>query len=215
MKDLKSNITTSDVVVGTTIIDRQGYESLTISLDVEDATTVKLEHGDDSGLSDAAEVGADFIIGQLVFATADGSPCTIGYNGNKRYVRPSYVSLVNGTAASITSDNSFAVSDLTGKTLIITATGLGAQTVTFGTATTALLAAEDINDQVVGLHASVVATDIVITTDAVGSLQTIALAGTATDLTWEAVVVGTGTNLTAGKGTAILGHPHLAPVDQS
>lgn len=86
MKDLKTKIKTEKVTAGTTIIDRQGFESLTFSLDVEDGTTVALTHGDDSALADSSVVAADERIGKLVFATADGSPATIGYVGDKRYV---------------------------------------------------------------------------------------------------------------------------------
>lgn len=90
MKDLKSNIVTDHYTVGTTIVDRQGYESLTFSIDVLDGTTIEVTHGDDSGLSDSAVVGSDFIIGKTAFVTADGTPVTVGYNGDKRYVKVSY-----------------------------------------------------------------------------------------------------------------------------
>lgn len=90
MKDLKTKIKTVALTVGTTIVDRQGYESLTFSVNADDGTVVAVTHGDDSGLSDSAVVGSDFIIGKLTFATADGSPVTLGYNGNKRYVLITY-----------------------------------------------------------------------------------------------------------------------------
>lgn len=113
---------------------------------------------------------------------------------------------VAGTAASITSDNAWAVSDLDGLTLLITITGVAEQTVTFpASTTTALQVAAAINAQSTGLSADVVATDVVITTDAVGSDQTITLDGTATDITWETVVAGTGVSgsLTLEPGVVV------------
>ena len=56
MKDLKSNIETLLVTPGTTIIDKEGYESLTFSFNIEDGTTITLTEGDDAALADG-EIG--------------------------------------------------------------------------------------------------------------------------------------------------------------
>lgn len=90
MKDLKSNILTTLVTPGTTIIDKQGYESLTFSFSIEDGVTITMTEGDDAALSDGAAVDAAFLIGKKTFVTADGSVATIGYNGDKRYVQFDY-----------------------------------------------------------------------------------------------------------------------------
>jgi hypothetical protein len=55
--------------------------------------TVILEHGDDSGLSDAVLVTAEETLGSIVFVYADADTTKrIGYIGKKRYVRLSLVS---------------------------------------------------------------------------------------------------------------------------
>jgi hypothetical protein len=58
--------------------------------------TVILEHGDDSGLSDAVLVTAEETLGSIVFATSGDANTAkrIGYIGKKRYVRLSIVSNV-------------------------------------------------------------------------------------------------------------------------
>lgn len=77
------------------IIDTQGYESLLFSIQSGVLTTgtwtPKIEDGDDSALSDAADVDSDFLIGTIAAATFaatdDGTIKKIGYVGKKRYVR--------------------------------------------------------------------------------------------------------------------------------
>lgn len=121
MKDLKSNITTAsafdiqaittDTTTNGNIIDLQGYNGATIILHsgtlTAGAFTPKIEDGDDSGLSDAAEVSDTFLIGteaEAAFAaTDDDATRRIGYVGNKRYLRLSVVSAssANGTMSAI------------------------------------------------------------------------------------------------------------------
>lgn len=85
-KDQATLITVdSSIVSATTIVDTQGYESLTFVLPVINTTSLALTHGDDSGLSDGAAVGSDFLIGQTAYtATGTGK---LGYVGKKRYVQ--------------------------------------------------------------------------------------------------------------------------------
>jgi hypothetical protein len=98
--------TNSDADIVSAIIDRAGYESALLVIvngaltDAGCVVSVKLEHGDDSGLSDAVAVPA----GQYQFDTRlDATPeagfqgaydqsddnvsFKIGYLGDKRYIR--------------------------------------------------------------------------------------------------------------------------------
>lgn len=107
-KDLHSNvkqvvaktaaaISTTTTTVGS-IIDTAGYESLeyiVLSGTITDgAYALKLEQGDDSGLSDAADVPADEVLGVLTgFVAADDDTVKrVGSIGKKRYQRLSIVS---------------------------------------------------------------------------------------------------------------------------
>lgn len=86
-KDLKTKlIADARLVSGTTIIDTEGCESVTFIFPAGATTSIALAHGDDSALSDAAAVHADFIIGALSGYDAD-STVMVGYVGKKRYVR--------------------------------------------------------------------------------------------------------------------------------
>jgi hypothetical protein len=107
MRDLHNNVhvkrAISPVVVTdntpqvSQIIDRQGFESLefvvqlgTLS-DADTTTVVLVEDGDDSGLSDAAAVADEALLGTEAVAAFtfadDNEPRKIGYIGGKRYVR--------------------------------------------------------------------------------------------------------------------------------
>lgn len=82
-----SNTTTNGI-----IIDRAGFQALEFGLKMgtitDGAYAVKLEHGDDSGLSDAADVDAAEQLGDADFAdTEDDTVKRLGYIGKKRYVR--------------------------------------------------------------------------------------------------------------------------------
>lgn len=80
------------------IIDTQGYNSLTFLLNVGARTdgtyTPLIRHGDDSGLSDAADVDDSDLVGTEAGAviSAANTVKKIGYVGTKRYVRLSVVS---------------------------------------------------------------------------------------------------------------------------
>lgn len=107
MRDLHNNIHTargiSPVVVTdntaqvSQIIDRRGYGSLEFVMcygtlsDADTTLTALVEHGDDSGLSDAAAVDDKDLLGTEALAGAtfadDNETRKIGYIGSKRYVR--------------------------------------------------------------------------------------------------------------------------------
>ena len=94
----------SDTTTVGEIIDSQGFESLTLLIQsgvlTDGAYVAKVEDGDDSGLSDAADVDSDLLIGSLPsFAnTEDQTVKSVGYVGKKRYVRLSITS--SGTTTS-------------------------------------------------------------------------------------------------------------------
>lgn len=72
------------------IIDLKGYDSAMISLLVGTLTdgvhTPKLQHGDDSGLSDAADVSGTDLDGAFGVTVSDTNQA-VGYLGTKRYCR--------------------------------------------------------------------------------------------------------------------------------
>jgi len=73
------------IVSGVTIVDTQGYESLTFISAVIDTTAYSLEHGDDPALADAVAVPADFVLGETAYTAAGTGK--VGYVGKKRFVR--------------------------------------------------------------------------------------------------------------------------------
>lgn len=87
----------SDTTTTGVIIDTAGYTALEFLLTsgtiTDGAYAVSLQHGDDSGLSDAAAVPAADVLGDADFALADDDTVKrIGYIGGKRYVRLAIVS---------------------------------------------------------------------------------------------------------------------------
>jgi len=86
---------TSNTTTNGNIIDTQGYESLDFVLHagaiVDGVYDAELWYGDDSGLSDAAKVSDDFLLGSLEdteFTDADDNKTRrIGYVAHKRYVQ--------------------------------------------------------------------------------------------------------------------------------
>ena len=97
------------------IIDTQGYNALTFILNVGARTdgtyTLSIQHGDDSGLSDATTPDASDLVGTTA-ATAVSTAQTmkkLGYVGNKRYVKVSVVS------TSVTSGATVGVTALLGR----------------------------------------------------------------------------------------------------
>lgn len=111
--DLHSNIQTAlalavqaittDTTTAGAIIDTAGFESLEYTVTsgtlTDGAYAFKLEEGDDSGLSDAADVPAAEILGSLTgFALADDDTVKrVGSIGKKRYQRLSIVSTATTT----------------------------------------------------------------------------------------------------------------------
>lgn len=106
-KDLKNDISalvaldtqaiSSDTTTAGNIIDTAGFESATFVLQAGAVSAgdvqALIEDGDDSGLSDAAAVADDFLIGTEAdtnISTANGI-ARIGYVGKKRYIRLSAV----------------------------------------------------------------------------------------------------------------------------
>ena len=91
------------------IIDNQGQDSLEYVIDIgtladADATfVVLLEHGDDSGLSDAAAVADGMLLGTEALASFqfddDNTIKKLGYVGDKRYTRITITPATNTGAA--------------------------------------------------------------------------------------------------------------------
>ena len=91
------------------IIDRQGYDALVFSIltgsvaDADATFVVLVEHGNDSGLSDAAAVPDSDLNGTEALAgfqfDDDNETRKIGYVGNKRYVRLTITPAANASAA--------------------------------------------------------------------------------------------------------------------
>jgi hypothetical protein len=107
MRDLHNNlhvkraispvVATDNTPLVSQIIDRQGFDSLEFALqlgtiaDADTTVVVLIEDGDDSGLSDAAAVADEALLGTEALAgfqfDDDNEPRKIGYIGGKRYVR--------------------------------------------------------------------------------------------------------------------------------
>ena len=91
------------------IIDRQGFDGLTFVIatgslaDVDAVFAVLVEEGNDSGLSDAADVADADLLGTEALAGFtfgdDDSTRKIGYIGAKRYVRITITPSANSSAA--------------------------------------------------------------------------------------------------------------------
>lgn len=89
---ITSNTNTDGAIIDTAFF--QSLEYYVQSGTLTDGTyTVQLFHGNDSGLSDAAQVTGELILGSAVFAaTDDNAVKRVGYIGKKRYVRIRIVS---------------------------------------------------------------------------------------------------------------------------
>lgn len=91
---------TSDTTTVGEIIDTQGFESTEFLIQsgviTDGSYAVLVEEGDDSGLSDAAAVADDDLLGTELLAAFvaadDNKVAKIGYLGSKRFVRVSLVS---------------------------------------------------------------------------------------------------------------------------
>ena len=94
-QDIFSNTTTEGAIIDTANFDCGFYFALLVSAWTDGLFTLKLEHGDDSGLSDAADVPATMLINALAAlgaAIVEGAafPKT-GVHSTKRYLRASIV----------------------------------------------------------------------------------------------------------------------------
>ena len=88
---------TDNTAIVSAIIDRRGYDSLTFAIiigtntDANATFTALVEDGEDSGLSDAAAVSDDNLVGTEALASYtfadDAESRKIGYVGGKRYAR--------------------------------------------------------------------------------------------------------------------------------
>lgn len=103
----------------------------------------------------------------------------------------------SATSGNVTDTTSYPVADQTGLTEKFTFDGGTEQTVTFGTATTALLIAAFINDQVTGGSATVTGGQVVVSSDSTGVSSSVAIGTGTTALAWATAVAGTG-----GEGVA-------------
>ena len=91
------------------IIDRQGYDGLTFVIatgslaDVDATFAILVEHGNDSGLSDAAAVADADLLGTEALAgfqfDDDDETRKIGYLGDRRYIRLTITPSANASAA--------------------------------------------------------------------------------------------------------------------
>lgn len=88
---------TDNTAIVSSIIDTAGYGSCTFVIatgtntDANATFAVTMDHGDNSGLSDAAAVAASDLVGTLALAgydfSDDAEARKVGYLGTKRYVR--------------------------------------------------------------------------------------------------------------------------------
>jgi hypothetical protein len=98
LKALSHQTINTNTTTAGDIIDTKGFGSIVwvlLSATITDGVyTVKLEDGDDSGLSDAADVDATLLLGSLpaLILTDDNAVKRVGCISKKRYVRLSLVS---------------------------------------------------------------------------------------------------------------------------
>jgi hypothetical protein len=97
MNALNAAAITSSTTTAGNIIDTKGYGAIEFIAQLGTRTdgtyTLKLEEGNDSGLSDAAVVAADNRFGSLTAMATSNQVARVGYRvGAKRYVRLSIVS---------------------------------------------------------------------------------------------------------------------------
>lgn len=92
---LNTQLINTDTTTNGNIIDTQAYESVEFIMQAGVVTagdvTPALQDGDNSGLSDAATVASDFVIGSLVTLDTSNTTTRYGYVGKKRYVRTNAV----------------------------------------------------------------------------------------------------------------------------
>lgn len=97
-KDLGSKLSViTRIASGSTIVDTAGAESILFLLPAAANTSIALTHGDDSGLSDTAAVGSDFVLGAVSgFGATDNA--VVRYVGKKRYVMITVTNPVTNTS---------------------------------------------------------------------------------------------------------------------
>ena len=94
---LNTQLINSDTTTNGVILDTTGFEALTFVMQVGVVTagdvTMLIRDGDDSGLSDVADVTDDFLIGLETATKLDTSNTVaeIGYVGKQKFVRSSAV----------------------------------------------------------------------------------------------------------------------------
>lgn len=103
---ISSNTTTTGAIIDTADFDMGIYFAVDIYAYTDGTFTLKIEDGDDSGLSDAADVSTtQLVYGSLPALTAaiaeGGILAKEGIHSTKRYVRASIVSTGVTTGASV------------------------------------------------------------------------------------------------------------------
>jgi hypothetical protein len=106
VQEIASNTTTVGAIIDTRDYDLGVYFAMFCSAYTDGTYTLKIEHGDDSGLSDAADVPADALVyGTLPALTAltaeGGRLAKEGVFGTKRFLRASIVSTLVTTGADL------------------------------------------------------------------------------------------------------------------
>lgn len=101
-----SNTTTTGAIIDTVDYDNGIYFAVDCKSYTDGTFTLKIEDGDDSGLSDAADIpAAQLVYGSLpalsAAITEGGALAKEGIFGNRRYVRVSIVSTGVSTGATI------------------------------------------------------------------------------------------------------------------
>jgi len=102
---LNTQLIQTDTTTNGVILDTQGFEAVTFVMQVGVVTagdvTMLIRDGDNSGLSDVANVADDFLIGLETATLLDTSNTVseIGYVGKQRFVRSS---AVTDTSADLT-----------------------------------------------------------------------------------------------------------------
>jgi len=103
---IDTDTTTTGAIIDTADYDNGIYFAMSASAYTDGTYTLKIEDGDDSGLSDAADIPA----AQLVYGTLPALAAALaegvalskeGIFGNKRYVRASIVSTDTDTGATV------------------------------------------------------------------------------------------------------------------
>jgi hypothetical protein len=207
LRDLATKIDSDITVVSDEIIDtRKGYSSTFFTL-TKNTTRLAFQHGNDSSLSDAANVNGAYLIVGDSNGTITGETTTAGTqatvtdtttypvtaqatNTEKVTVDGGAEQTVTFTTAinvgNVTDTTIYPVADQDTKTEKITLDGGTEQTITFaGATTTATHVATQIDAQLVGGSAAVVSGQVVVTSDTVGATSAVAIGTGTTDLTWD------------------------------